>query len=135
MVRHGEGVLPSDREGVQGVMRGRALFLNGALSAQLPDETLKQPLVAARTLSGDVVLAMCDGCKLRALMDVLDQLDVDSAVLLGEGGLEVASSDRSQTWKGVHTAPYRQRPTLQLRLRPTSLRARTGLSDFTGPLP
>lgn len=127
--------IASDREGVQGVMRGRALFLNGALSAQLPDETLKQPLVAARTLSGDVVLAMCDGCKLRALMDVLDQLDVDSAVLLGEGGLEVASSDRSQTWKGVHTAPYRQRPTLQLRLRPTSLRARTGLSDFTGPLP
>ncbi len=129
-----EGV-PSESDAVKGIASGTTLYVNGALAEKLPKGKFKQPLVAAQTLSGDLLLVTCQGCALRRLMDTLEALDVDAAVLLGSGGLNVISSDDALDWKDVHTSPDPQPITAQIKLTPLPLRNRTGLTDFKAPLP
>ncbi len=126
-----EGV-ESPGERVTPLAPGAALFVNGARVDSVPVVAFERPVVAAQTLSGDVVLLTCRRCGLDRLMTTLEVLDVDAAILLGEGGLEALAFGK--VWKAAHTDAPRQTPAFQIQLRPRPLRPRSGVTGFDGPL-
>lgn len=135
----GQGALYVSPEGVldvasspappKGVWPGAVLVQGGEARQGWPK--VEQPVVAARTRQGDLLLGQCEGCSLDALMEAMAPSGLQEAVLLGSGRLEVASQGQEEAWKAVLGATGAP-PEQELRLSPARVSPRVGLSGFEG---